>query len=57
MCRVQLQLLSFSGLWSFGYVFMLFSKFCLIYILVYSISHAEFSQHDVSATKINVPRF
>ena len=57
MCRVQLRLLSFSGLWPFGCVFMLFSNFCIIYILVYSISHAEFSQDDVSATIMNVPRF
>ena len=37
--------------------FYAFSKFCIIYILVYFIRHAEFSQDDVSATIMNVPGF
>ena len=52
MCRVQLRLLSASGLWPFDCVFMLF---CIIYILVHGNTYSEFSQDDVSGTRMNVP--
>ena len=51
---VQLQLLSVSELWPFDCFFML-----ILYNLhsCYAISHSEFSQDDVSGTRMNVPPF
>ena len=31
--------------------------FCIIYILVFTITHSEFSQDNVSGTRMNVPPF
>ena len=54
MCHIQLLLLSVSELWPFGCVLCLF---CIIYILVHVISHSEFSQDDVSGTRMSDPPF
>ena len=54
MCRVQLRLLTVSELWPFDCVLGLF---CIIYILVHTITHSEFSQDDMSGTRISVPPF
>ena len=54
MCHIQLQLLSVSELWPFDCIFMLF---CIIYILVHAFTNSEFSQDDVSGTRMNVPPF
>ena len=49
MCCIQLQLFYVSDC-----VFMLF---CIINIFVHAITHSEFSQDDVSGTKMNVHPF
>ena len=54
MCRVQLRLLTVSELRPFDCVLGLF---CIIYILVHTITHSEFSQNDMSGTRISVPPF
>ena len=52
MCPIQLQLLSVSELWSL-IVFLWLS--CITYFLEYAINHSEFSQDDVSCTRMSVP--
>ena len=54
MCHIQLRLLSRTELWPFDCVFMLF---CIVDILVHAITHSDFSQEDVSGTRMNVPFF
>ena len=51
MCHIQVSLLSVSELWPFDCVFMLI---CIIDTFVHAITHSEFSQEDVSGTRMNL---
>ena len=51
MCCIQLRMLSDFELGPVDCVF--FMLFCIIYILVHAITHSEFSQDDVSGTRMN----